>query len=728
MHQKAKKVFLQDVKVGKKIGAGYAILTAVILVVALGSIINSSKISHQNLVLETVTYAQENILSAQIEQANFEKDGMDETADKFRGFLETSLEISKTPALVLEYAESMVAYEEQLGKFRSEFEGYVEIEKEKKNQDMLRIAIENNVVSDVKRAMDVIQVSILFGSDQETIIEDFKNFNRIQAALDSFTEVQLSAIKYGDSESSVYAQILRSNIEKTRYFLNESLKVATSSGITESLEDALKTLDKYDKAFETFDELLLKQNQQFTNMKAASQASIDQVIAIEEAVKERIVQVQRLSDLSAIISLVLGVLLSIFIAIKLTVGITKPLKTVLIQMEAISNYDLSHTLDTSILSRKDEMGALARRAEGTRLELMKIIKEISKASTDVSNASSALYQSGEHAAATGQMIAATIEEIANGATEQAGVISEGVNQISRLSNLIKEDQLQVGALNEAAGNVEQIKEEGMDIVRHLVTETKISSDATTSAQNIVRATSESAMKIQKASTLIRSIADQTNLLALNAAIEAARAGTAGRGFAVVADEIRKLAEQSTSFTKEIGMDITELIDKAVEAVETMEMAREAVRKQEAYVNRTHMKFNGIADALGLMRDNIVQINASGIEMSGQMEAINGLILSLLVISEENAAGAEQSSAAIVEQSKLLDSMSASGSELARLASKMEANVSSFILDSEASIHIEEDLLEDAVAKTQDSAMDHVLYNHERMDASDKVTYPFEESA
>ncbi len=695
MHQKTKKVFLQDVKVGKKIGAGYAILTAVILVVALGSIINSSKISHQNLVLETVTYAQENILSAQIEQANFEKDGMDETADKFRGFLETSLEISKTPALVLEYAESMVAYEEQLSKFRSEFEGYVEIEKEKKNQDMLRIAIENNVVSDVKRAMDVIQVSILFGTEQEAIIEDFKNFNRIQAALDSFTEVQLSAIKYADSESSVYAEILRSNIEKTRYFLNESLKVATSSGTIESLEDAMKTLDRYDKAFEAFDELLLKQSQQFTNMKAASQASIDQVIVIEEAVKERIVQVQRLSDLSAIISLVLGVLLSIFIAIKLTVGITKPLKTVLVQMEAISNYDLSHTLDTSILSRKDEMGSLARRAEGTRLELMKIIKEISKASTDVSKASGELYQSGEHAAATGQMIAATIEEIANGATEQAGAISEGVNQISRLSNLIKEDQLQVSFLNEAAGNVEQIKEEGMDIVRHLVTETKISSDATTSAQNIVRATSDSAMKIQKASTMIRSIADQTNLLALNAAIEAARAGTAGRGFAVVADEIRKLAEQSTSFTKEIGIDITELIDKAVEAVETMEMAREAVRKQEVYVNRTHMKFNGIADALGLMRDNIVRINESGIEMSGQMEAINGLILSLLVISEENAAGAEQSSAAIVEQSKLLDSMSASGSELARLASKMEANVSSFILDSDASIHIEEDLLEES---------------------------------
>lgn len=112
--------------------------------------------------------------------------------------------------------------------------------------------------------------------------------------------------------------------------------------------------------------------------------------------------------------------------------------------------------------------------------------------------------------------------------------------------------------------------------------------------NIILMTNESSGKIQNASQMIRTIAEQTNLLALNAAIEASRAGETGKGFAVVADEIRKLAEQSNQFTKEISTVIGDLTGKTGQAVQTMQEVNNLVNSQTKSVETTNGKFEDVA--------------------------------------------------------------------------------------------------------------------------------------
>lgn len=381
------------------------------------------------------------------------------------------------------------------------------------------------------------------------------------------------------------------------------------------------------------------------------------------------------------IGLILGaILLGAIITYFVSSSIAKPIIAVTKRINELSNLDFSidETAEaTKNLDRKDEIGEMTRALRNMRNNVVDFISKTSDSAEQVAASSEELTATSQQAATAAEEVARTIEEIAKGANDQAKDTENTAHNVDELGAMLEQDAKYVEELNQAAKKIDTEKEEGFKILKDLVGKTTNVNESASNVFDIILSNNESAEKIEKASSMIQSIADQTNLLALNAAIEAARAGEAGRGFAVVADEIRKLAEDSNCFTSDIKVVIEELKVKSHHAVSTMEEVKVIVDEQAESVKNTEMKFEGIAEATELVKTIIEKLNHSSELMASNKSNIIKIVQNLSAISEENAAGTQEASASMEEQAATIEEIANSGENLASIAEELRALIEKF---------------------------------------------------
>jgi len=260
--------------------------------------------------------------------------------------------------------------------------------------------------------------------------------------------------------------------------------------------------------------------------------------------------------------------------------------------------DLTNTVRAK---RKTEFSEVLNTMHDMQQFLKTVIAEIQDAADRLADTSDVLN------ASSAQMAAGTDE-----ASDKSRSVTTAVDQLSSIIAAISES---CEDMKQKASETEKATESGEAVVLRMNGVMQQIETMVASATQAVGDLGTNSDKIGTIVVAIGEIADQTNLLALNAAIEAARAGEQGRGFAVVADEVRKLAERTSTATREIQGIIASLQNDVKNVAGAMEKSGASVQSGTSDVRQSSQAMETIKAQISPLIGRVAQVATASDEQS-----------------------------------------------------------------------------------------------------------------
>jgi methyl-accepting chemotaxis protein len=327
---------------------------------------------------------------------------------------------------------------------------------------------------------------------------------------------------------------------------------------------------------------------------------------------------QRLTWIVAVLFAVVFVLLGVTIWI-LQRRLCNQLLVAKTTVEAVAGFDLTRPI---AVNGRDEISDLLRSLAEMQEHLRKVVGQVRDGAHGLQ------LMSGELADASAQVAGAS-----NKQAESASGMAASMEQLSVSIDQVHAHATTSHDLAERSGDASR---EGREVTLNAASEMAAIAEGARQSAGVVAELGGLTTEITSIVNVIKEIADQTNLLALNAAIEAARAGEQGRGFAVVADEVRKLAERTSSSTKQIGDMIQRIQVGTQRTIDAMQTDVARANQGEELARRAGESIGQIEHRTGEVVQSVNEIHLALREQSAAARDVAVRVEQIAQMTETNA--------------------------------------------------------------------------------------------
>lgn len=484
-----------------------------------------------------------------------------------------------------------------------------------------------------------------------------EEINNNDLHMDQFIRKIEQSMTDGDSVHKL--QRLKAQLNLYRTQRQETIDIAVNGKMSEAYANKLTTDGSLEALNATLTEL------------------VDHQIALADAMKEENMQHARQAMFTLITTIALSIVLSHVLGWILAKRFTAPIARMMLISQQIAKGNMQVRVPEA--TSQDEVGQLTNSFHLMVEHLRYLIQHVKSSVDEVAHSSDRLLSVADQTTSAGHRISSTIQQLAASAQlqiEDANVSVEALNQMQSGLQHISET---LETVHTSAEHMSNEARDGQEVIinskNQIENIREAARDSLSNMENLI----DSTKKISHVAQFMSHIANETNLLALNASIEAARAGEHGRSFSVVAIEIRKLAEQTVHYVKEIEEMNRTIMSSLGSSSRSIEQVVHEVNAGIEVMKYTGDKFRQIVSSARRTADEVNSLSTAWDQIAHYSSDVMQKIRGSYSIAQEMASSTQEVAATTMDQLGIIEQIHDSAHKLKYTADGLEQSVKEFQL-------------------------------------------------